>query len=121
MKKLFYFLLALPLVMSACTENGNEPEPVPPTPNDPVLTLTSNAEMEFTAQGGNGIITYTLVNEVEGVELEAACEAAWITNLAVGDNIVFVVPANEGEDRETKIVVAYGDLGFEVTVKQSAE
>lgn len=122
MKKLFYFLLALPLVMSACTENGNEPEPVPPTPNDPVLTLTSNAEMEFTAQGGNGIITYTLVNEVEGVELEAACEAGWITNLTVGDNIVFVVPANEGEAREATIAVTYGETqSFNVAVKQAAK
>ena len=118
MRKLFYLLLALPLVFAAC-ENTEEPTPQPEKKT--VLTLTSKDVMEFKENGGNGFITYTLVNPVEGVELTAECEADWVENLAVGDNIVFVVPANEGEDRETKIVVAYGDLGFEVTVKQSAK
>lgn len=120
MRKLFYLLLALPLVFAAC-ENTEEPTPQPEPEKKTVLTLTSKDVMEFKENGGNGFITYTLVNPVEGVELTAECEADWVENLAVGDNIVFAVPANEGEDRETKIVVAYGDLGFEVTVKQSAK
>lgn len=122
MKKLFYLLLCLPLAFAACNDT-EEPQPQPkPEVKDPVLTLTSKEVMEFKANGGNGFITYTLENPVEGVELAAECEAAWIENLAVGDNIVFVVPANEGEAREAVIAVTYGDTqSFNVTVKQEAK
>lgn len=120
MKKLFYFLLAMPFVFAAC-EPTEEPAPQPEPEKNPQLILTSDAEMSFKAEGGNGIITYTLVNPVEGTELEATCEADWVTNLTVGDNIVFVVAANEGDAREAKIAVAYGELGFEVAVKQAAK
>lgn len=121
MRKLFYLLLCLPLAFAACTEKQNDPEPIP-TPKDPVLTLTSKDVMEIKADGGNGIITYTLENAVEGVELTAECEADWVENLTVGDNIVFSVPANEGDARETTVVVAYGETqSFNVTVKQAAK
>ncbi|MBQ8366948.1 MAG: BACON domain-containing protein [Alistipes sp.] len=94
---------------------GEEPAP------DPVLTLTSNEVMEFTAEGGNGEITYTLENAVEGVELEATCEAAWVSNVTVDEKVTFNVAANEGEAREAKVVVKYDTESFEVTVKQAAK
>ena len=77
--------------------------------------------MSFEANGGNGIITYTLTNPTEGVELTANCEADWVSNLTVGDNVTFVVAANEGNARETTIAVAYDTLSFNVTVKQAAK
>ena len=120
MKKLFYLLLALPLAFAACNET---PEEVKPIPEDkaPVLTLTSEATLEFGEEGGNGTITYTLVNPVEGTELTATCEADWVVDLAVAETITFAVAENELEEaRETKVVVAYGDQSFEVTVKQTA-
>ena len=97
MKKLFYLLLALPLVMVACDPDNPEPTPEPepkPEVKDPVLTLTSAATLDFTAEGGNGTITYTLENAVEGTELEATCEAEWVSNVAVAENVTFVVAAN---------------------------
>lgn len=124
MKKLFYLLLALPLVMVACDPDNPEPEPKPepkPEVKDPVLTLTSAATLDFTAEGGNGTITYTLENAVEGTELEATCEAEWVSNVAVAENVTFVVAANEGEARETKVVVSYGEQSFDVAVKQAAK
>ena len=122
MKKLFYLLLALPLLMVAC-----EPEPAP-TPNDKSyeLTITSEAEMNFEAVGGNGVITYAL-NEVTRYEpvpqpvVEATCDAEWVSDLTVAENITFVVAANEGEARETKVVVSYGEQSFDVAVKQAAK
>ena len=116
MKKLFYLLLALPFVAASCE---NE-EPITPV-NDPVLTLTSEASMEFAAEGAEGIITYSLQNAKEGVELTATCEAAWVSTPVVGETITFTVAANEGEARETKVVVAYDTQSFEVTVKQVAK
>jgi hypothetical protein len=123
MKRLFYLLLCLPFIVSACSKDEAEPQPQPtpdPTPK-PTLTLTSEAEMSFEANGGNGIITYTLTNPIEGVKLTANCEADWVTNLTAGDNVVFVVTANEGDARETTIAVAYDTLSFNVTVKQAAK
>ena len=118
MKKFFYFLLALPLVFAAC---GNEPEPEPqPVVKDPVLNVTETS-LDFVAEGAEGTIHYSVENAVEGTEVEATCAAEWVTNLTVAENITFVVEANEGEARETSIVVAYGDLQKSVAVKQAAK
>ena len=123
MKKFLFMMLAIPMVFAACSKDEAEPQPQPtpePTPS-PALTLTSNAEMSFDANGGNGVITYTLTNPTEGVKLTATCEANWVSNLTAGDNVVFVVAANEGEARETTITVAYDTLSFDVVVKQAAK
>ena len=123
LKNLFYLLLALPLAFAACEETPQTDEPKPgPETNEPKLTLTSNATMDFTAIGGEGVITYTLENAVEGTNLEATCEADWVLNLTVGETVTFTVPENEAtEAREAKVKVAYGDKGFEVAVKQAGK
>ena len=115
-KNLFYLLLALPLVFAACEKT---PEPTP-NQKEAVLTLTSDAVLNFGAEGGEAEITYNLQNPVEGTELTVACEANWVEAVA-GDKVRVTVAANDGEAREAKIVVAYGDLNFEVTVKQAAK
>lgn len=124
-KHLLSLLLALPLLFVAC-----EPDkPVDPTPEKEYaaeLTLTSEATMEFAAEGGEGVITYTakmveVTREAAEPKVEATCEADWVTDLTVADNITFTVAANEAEARETKVVVTYGDKSFEVAVKQAAK
>ena len=123
LKNLFYLLLAAPLAFAACNETPEpEPQPKPEPEKNPTLTLTSAATMEFEAAGGEGVITYTLENAVEGTELTATCEADWVANVTVGETVTFVVDENEDtEARETKVVVAYGKLSFEVTVKQEGK
>ena len=119
LKNLFYLLLALPLAFAACEETPNEVEK--PVEKDPVLTLTSDAVLNFEAEGGEAEITYTLENAVEGTELTATCEANWV-NAVADDKVRVTVDANETEEaREAKIVVAYGELSFEVTVKQAGK
>ena len=119
-------LLALPLAFAACEETPSEVEkPVEkpiekPVEKDPVLTLTSNAVLNFEAEGGEAEITYTLENPVEGTDVTATCEANWVKAVAA-DKVRVTVEANEGEAREAKVVVAYGDLNFEVEVKQAAK
>ncbi len=118
-KNLFYLLLALPLAFAACEETPNEVEK--PVEKNPVLTLTSDATLNFGAEGGQAEITYTLENAVEGTELTATCEADWVKAVA-GDKVRVTVSANDVEEaREAKIVVAYGDQNFEVAVKQAAK
>ena len=116
MRKFFYFLLALPLVLAfvAC-ENTEEPKP---DVKNPVLNVTETT-LDFVADGAEGTIHYSVENAVEGTEVEATCTAEWVTNLTVAENITFVVEANEGEARETSIVVAYGDLQKSVAIKQA--
>jgi hypothetical protein len=91
LKNLFYLLLAAPLAFAACNETPEpEPQPKPEPEKNPTLTLTSAATMEFEAVGGEGVITYTLENAVEGTELTAACEADWVLNLTAGETVTFV-------------------------------
>lgn len=118
MRKLFYFLMLLPFV--ACGEKSASTTPEQPETKAPVLTLTSEATIEFEATGGAGEITYLLENAVEGTMLEATCEAEWVESLATGESVTFDVVENTTQEaRDTKIIVAYGELSFDVVVKQS--
>ena len=86
---------------------------------EPVITLTSDATMPYTYEGGAGTITYTLEDPKPGVEVTATCAQEWITDITVGDQITFNVAENkENEAREATIAVAYGNLGFDVKVTQ---
>ena len=118
MKKLFYLLLALPLAFVACEEpEQGVDDPV----KDPVLNVTETT-LNFDAEGGAGVINYSVENAVEGTEVEATCEADWVTDLTVAETITFTVAANEAEEaREATITVAYGELSKSVTVKQEGE
>lgn len=108
------------MTLVAC-EPDNPEQPTPDNPIDYVLTITSEKTLSFDSEGGEGVISYTLENAVEGVELTAECEAEWVENIAVGENITFVVAENDGEARETEVVVTYGELVEEISVKQSAK
>lgn len=113
----FLLLLALPLFFAGCSEFLGENTPAN---NDVKLTLTSEATLNFEAEGGKGTITYTLTNAAEDDIATAACAADWITNLTAGRSITFDVLANKGEARNTIIAVTYKHKYFEVTVNQAA-
>ena len=82
---------------------------------------TSEAEVEFTAEGGKGEIEYEIINPIEGTEVKAEADVEWIA-VTVGEKIAFVVEGNTSyEAREGKITAKYGDLSFEVKVKQAAK
>lgn len=92
--------------------------------SDPASTQfkrKSAAEAEFTAEGGKGEIEYEIVNPIEGTEVEAEADVEWIA-VTVGEKISFVVEGNTTtEAREGKITATYGDLSFDVKVKQAAK
>lgn len=116
LRNFFYLLLAMPLFIAGCSEvdsNGAVPQ-------EPTLTLISNATLSFDANGGDGSIVYLVENPVKDAKVTASCNANWITNLIVGDIITFKVEANPGEDRSTVIVAIYKDKYFEVTINQAA-
>ena len=124
MRFLYCLLLALPLVFAAC-ENGSEDVDKAPE-YKAELKLTSESTMEFPAEGGDGEISFTAkmvevtrMSPVEAPMPEAECDADWVTDLAVGEKVTFKVAANEGDARETKVVVTYDTESFEVVVKQA--
>lgn len=82
--------------------------------------------MNFEAVGGKGVILYNLeeVTRFEPVPMpvvEAFCAAAWITDISIEEDITFNVAANDGEARETEVVVTYGEQKVRVSVKQAAK
>lgn len=118
LKNLFYLLLALPLAFASCSDIlGDEKEPA----KTPKLTVTSSQTVEFEADGGSGIITYTLENAPEGAQVSATCEADWVSDLTVGAMITYKVSKNDGDARDTKIVVSYEQQVVEVSLTQAAK
>ena len=124
LKNLFYLLLAMPLAFAAC----NETPDVPPTPEpEPSFTLTSDATMEFEAQGGEGTITFVYdFTDKETAVVNIECAADWVEVAdqiqAYAASFTFAVAENEeAEAREAVVKATIGDLYFEVTVKQEGK
>lgn len=114
MKKVLYLLVAL-LGFAAC----NNDTPTPPSPEEAVLTLTSESSIWFEAEGGEGAISYTLENPVKGVSLTAKASVEWIEVSRIEQTIIFTVDANDTEvDRRGKITVEYGNKSFSVSIMQ---
>lgn len=117
MKKLFYLLLALPLAFAACNET-----PDTPVEKEYALEVTSSKVMEFTAEGGEGFVAWTLNEVTRSSPVQKpvptfTTEAEWIALDA--ENLgAFTVAENEGEPREAVIRIAYLEQVEEVTVKQ---
>ena len=124
LKNLFYLLLAMPLAFAAC----NETPDVPPTPDpEPSFTLTSDATMEFEAQGGEGTITFVYdFTDVNEAMVDIECAADWIEVAdqvqASAASFTFAVAENDDEEaREAVVRATIGNLYFEVTVKQEGK
>ena len=78
--------------------------------------------LEVSFEGGAQSVAYTIENAVEGAEVAATCEAAWVSNLAVANGtMTFDVAGNEESLRQAIIVLTYGDYTFEYIVKQLPE
>ncbi|MBR5770326.1 MAG: BACON domain-containing protein [Alistipes sp.] len=121
--KLTKLFLTAVLAVCAMAFVACEPD-TPNTPKEYALELTSDAVMEFPAEGGEGVIEWAL-NEVTRYEPVPEAlptfytEAEWIALDA--ENLgAFAVAANEGEAREAVINIEYKEQKFAVTVKQAA-
>lgn len=84
----------------------------------PVFTFDP-ATLEVAVEGGAQSVAYTIENAIEGAEVVATCEAAWVSNLvAANGTMTFDVAANEESLRQAIITLTYGDYAFEYVVKQ---
>lgn len=132
MRKLYILLVALPLIFSAC--NTYDDSSVMPEPIKRSLTLTSESVVEFTAEGGEGLITYDYQGGAIGgtedivpdiVMLNIRCSAEWISvdsEAPLHDRSIRfgVAPNDEATTREATIRASIDHLAIEVTVRQSA-
>lgn len=124
MKNIFRYLSLVVAIFSltfvACNDEPNVEEPQ----KEYAIELTSETTMQFPAEGGEGVIEWVL-NEVTRTspvaqpEPQFSTEAEWIT-LGAQNLGAFTVAANEGEAREAKITITYGQQTESVTVKQAA-
>ena len=101
MRKLFALLCLVSLVCVAC-ESDEAKTPVQTL--TPEITITPSGIVTMPAAGGNVELSYSIINPVEGVELEATADSDWITDLAVDDKITFSVERNHSDSQRIGIV-----------------
>ena len=120
--KLTKLFFSVALAICAMAFVACEPD-TPNTPKEYALELTSDAVMEFPAEGGDGNIAWrfnevTRNSPVPQPEPTFQCDAEWIV-LSARHLGAFEVHPNEGEAREAVITVTYGEQVEVVTIKQA--
>ncbi len=137
MKKILSVFAMMAMLFAACTpedqpgtnEGGNENEGGNNNGGNenteqkaPELKLTTAATLDFTAEGGDGSISYVISDPVQGASVSATCDADWITDLKAGETrATFTVAPYESTEapRSTKIVLTYDKApAVEVNVTQ---
>lgn len=117
MKRLFALLAFAGTLFAACEPIIETPED---NPQDESNFIVTTKTIEIAAEGGEGVIEYTLAQPSEGIEIETSTEAEWITDFAVAESITFAVAANEDSEERTAIInVRYGAEEYTVEVKQA--
>ena len=88
-----------------------------------VLSVTSDRTLNFSAEGGEGTITYTLTGADEGDKPIVTTDDEWIKNIVVeSDKVNFFVEANPTTStRRGSIVLTYGTYTFTTQIKQEAQ
>ena len=114
LRSIFHLLLVLSLIAVGCS-NEAEVQSV-----ELSSAMESNV-LKFDNEGGTGIIHYSLTNAPSGASVKTICEADWIANLKIEDDILFSVLPNDDAARSTEIVVSYENQSFKVTIEQSAK
>lgn len=129
MKRFFTLFFALPLLFVACNKQTETPG------QESVLELTSEATMEFEAEGGKGEITYNLIMGDGSLDGELGItgqispivittEQDWITIIdseSIFGTIKFEVAENTAEEQRTGYITGkYSTKSFTVTINQAA-
>ena len=87
----------------------------------PIITLTSEQNVEIDRAGQKVVISYTLENTNSVDYVYAKTSAPWIYSIECkGGKVNLGVATNmSGKERETDVTVGYGPSSFTVKVKQS--
>ena len=106
-------VMALAVVAVSCQK---EPEV---TTNNIVLYVDA---LEAQPEGDNFRVNYSIVNPVEGVSLEVACSADWVTIDVVAASFfdITVVKNDTGAERSAKLTLGYGNDNMSLNITQKA-
>ena len=106
-------LVALAVVFASCQ---NEPDAK-------VSNITLYVEsLEAQPEGDTFRINYSIVKPAEGVSLEVACDAEWVSVDVVAASFVDITVAknDSGEERSVKLTFGYGNDTNSLTISQKA-
>ena len=104
MKKIFSILFLAALVMVAC-ENDSEENNAKPS-----ITITSGDVVEFSGEGGEAEILFTLANSTD-TKVNVSESATWLSAEQNGNAIKLTAKANDtAEARETVVTFAVAVL-----------
>ena len=119
LNKLFYLLVAVCAIFTACGDDNTEGTKQETVKGNLVVEEKS-VSVEF--YGGDAVINYFITEAPEGAAPTATASADWINDIvAANDEIHFNVDLNETlEARTTSINVKYGKQSFDVFVRQEA-
>lgn len=118
MKKFLSLLGIAALLFTACENNTNVVDPT----DDVQIKLTSKSEMNVSNGNAMALITYEILQLVDGATIEAVADVNWISdfNTKSQGRITFNIANNPtAEVRVGKITVTYDKSSFEVTVNQA--
>ena len=112
-KSAMMVLVALAVVFASCQKE----------PDAKVSNITLYVEsLEAQPEGDTFRINYSIVKPAEGVSLEVACDAEWVTIDAITASFVDVTVAknNSGEERSVKLTFGYGNDTNGLIISQKA-
>lgn len=124
LKRLFSLVaIATFTLFAACETTGDE---TGGNKNDGPTSFTlEKTEFDFTAEGGNATVKYTITSPVQGGVVLTECKDSWIKDLSTATygSIKFTVAPNyTAEARETTIYAIYTGLkgAHSITIRQEA-
>ena len=125
MKKLLFYIIALPCLVSAldgCQKEEEVPDGGGSSSEKPVISVRKPSAYSFLP--GTYSLPYTIDNPREGVQLELSTTDKWITGLTADkENISFTLSAsNPSEERQGSISICYeGADPVSVKIRQKKE
>lgn len=119
LNKLFYLLVAVCAIFTACGDDSTEGTQQE-TVKGNLVVVEKSVSVEF--YGGDAVINYFITEAPEGAAPTATATVDWIKDIvAANDELHFNVELNETfEARTASINVKYGKQSFDVFVRQEA-
>ncbi len=108
-------------IFASCTENKQEVDVVDTT-TSVVFSDLENLTVELDSKGGEVVLTYVINNGIEGIDIVAATDVDWISDIMVNNGtLTFKVAKNmEAKARDSKIRVTYPNAdSISIMVKQA--
>ena len=121
-KLLLTFIALLSATILVSCQEGTSADNVDTSTSVLFTDLGEGKIVEVDYEGGEVFVNYVINNGIEGIDIVAATEAEWISDIVVCEGtLAFTVAKNlESEARETRVRVTYPNVDTQyIVVKQS--